>query len=103
MTNYNVDVPKLVLTAILSAILTAVAVVGMRCTPIAREADLVVRLPLEVASGERRQPMGSLFEQALLLYLDGIVLRLMEQLGMTAEEMERVHSNLPLPSTGANS
>ena len=36
------------------------------------------------------------FEQALLLYLDGvIVLRLMERLGLTQEDMERVHSNLP--------
>ncbi|MHC4222844.1 MAG: 6-phospho-3-hexuloisomerase [Planctomycetota bacterium] len=81
----------------------AVAVVGTRGTPLAREADLVVRLPLEVTRGEKDQPMGSLFEQALLLYLDGIVLRLMEQLELTSEDMERIHSNLPLPSTGSNS
>lgn len=74
---------------------TAVAVVGMRSTPLAREADLVVRLPLEKARAEGAQPMGSLFEQALLLYLDGIVLHLMEELGKTPEDMARVHSNLP--------
>jgi D-arabinose 5-phosphate isomerase GutQ len=54
-----------------------------------------VRLPIEVATLEAPQPMGSLWEQALLLYLDGvIVLRLMERLGLTDEDMERVHSNL---------
>ena len=73
----------------------AVAVVGMRATPLSSESDLVVRLPLEIAQGEKNQPMGSLFEQALLLYLDGMVLRLMERLEMTAEDMERIHSNLP--------
>lgn len=59
------------------------------------KADLVVRLPLEVAKGEKDQPMGSLFEQALLLYLDQVVLRLMAELKKTVEDMERIHSNLP--------
>ena len=40
-------------------------------------------------------PMGSLFEQALLLYLDSLVVALMDRLGITAEQMERVHFNLP--------
>jgi Predicted sugar phosphate isomerase involved in capsule formation len=71
------------------------AVTGTRATPIARLADIVVRIPLEEARGERLQPMGSLFEQALLLYLDSVVLRLMEELGISAEAMERIHSNLP--------
>ena len=73
----------------------AAAVVGMAGTPLAADADLVVRIPLEVARGESAQPMGSLFEQALLLYLDGIVVRLMEELHKTVEDMERIHSNLP--------
>jgi len=74
----------------------AVAVVGDEGTRLASPADLVVRLPIELATLESSQPMGSLWEQALLLYLDGvIVLRLMERLGLTDEDMERVHSNLP--------
>jgi 6-phospho-3-hexuloisomerase len=73
----------------------AAAVVGMPSTPLAGDADLVVRIPLEVASSEARQPLGSLFEQALLLYLDRIVMDLMEALKKTAEDMERIHSNLP--------
>ena len=63
--------------------------------PIADRADLVVRLPLDEAASGLKQPMGSLFEQVLHLYLDLVVLRLMADLGKTQEDMERVHSNLP--------
>jgi len=70
----------------------AAAVVG---TPGALKADLVVRLPLEAAKAETAQPMGSLFEQALLLYLDQVVVLLMAELKKTVEDMERIHSNLP--------
>jgi 6-phospho 3-hexuloisomerase len=74
----------------------ALAVLGDQGTRIESSADLVVRLPIEVAHSAMHQPMGSLWEQALLLYLDGvIVLRLMEKLGLTQEDMERIHSNLP--------
>lgn len=72
-----------------------VTVVGNRGTPLARDADEVVRLPMEAARKETAQPMGSLFEQALLLYLDMVVIRLMAALEKTAEDLERVHSNLP--------
>ena len=71
------------------------AVVGDAESPLAAEADLVVRLPLEAATAAVSQPMGSLFEQALHLYLDEVVLRLMKRLERTAEDMERIHSNLP--------
>ena len=74
----------------------AVAVVGHPGTRLESPADLVVRLPVELAHAEREQPMGSLFEQALLLYLDGVVVRgLMEKLGLTEGDMEQIHSNLP--------
>ncbi len=74
---------------------SAVTIVGDTGTPLAAEADLVVRLPIEAAEEGDEQPMGSLFEQALLLYLDSVVLRLMARLEKSAGEMERVHSNLP--------
>ena len=71
------------------------AVVGDEDNPVAEQADFVVRLPIELATGAPPQPMGSLFEQALLIYLDDVVLRLMRELGRTVEDMERIHSNLP--------
>jgi 6-phospho-3-hexuloisomerase len=73
----------------------AVAVVGNADTALERAADLVVRLPIEEAADPARQPLGSLFEQALLLYLDATVTRLMQRLGITVEEMQEIHSNLP--------
>ncbi len=72
-----------------------VTVTGLRGAPVADDADLVIRLPLEQARSEQEQPMGSLFEQALLIFLDLVVLRLMTLLERTSEDMERIHSNLP--------
>lgn len=40
------------------------------------------------------QPMGSLFEQSLLLTLDGVVLLLMAETGVSAEAMFARHANL---------
>jgi 6-phospho-3-hexuloisomerase len=40
------------------------------------------------------QPMGTLFEQSLLLTLDVIVMMLMEKLGRTSEQMFKLHANL---------
>ncbi len=71
-----------------------VAIVGLN-TPLDTDVDLLVRLPLAEAESEQSQPMGSLFEQALHLYLDMVVLRLMSMWGKTAETMEKVHFNLP--------
>jgi len=67
--------------------------------PIAREADVVVRIPtpnLRAAGAARRsaQPLGSLFEQALLVYFDGLVLRLMERLRVDPDDMAGRHTNL---------
>ena len=40
------------------------------------------------------QPMGTLFEQSLLLTLDVMVMMLMEKLGQTSEQMFKLHANL---------
>jgi len=40
------------------------------------------------------QPLGNLFEQSLLLLLDGIVIRLMDKLHVTADLMFENHANL---------
>jgi 6-phospho-3-hexuloisomerase len=68
---------------------------------IGRLADAVVRIPgatKALSEHEARsvsvQPMGSLFEQALLLFFDSLVLRLMEKLDLTAESMKLRHANL---------
>lgn len=40
------------------------------------------------------QPMGSLFEQCLMLTLDTLVMMLMEKLNLASDEMFRLHANL---------
>ena len=40
------------------------------------------------------QPMGSLFEQSVLLYLDYVILCLMEENHTTSDIMFRLHANL---------
>lgn len=65
---------------------------------IGKLADIVVKLPgvPKEASGGREsiQPMGSLFEQSLLLFYDALVLRLMDRQGITADMMFQRHANL---------
>ena len=67
---------------------------------VAKRSDIVVRIPAPTpkapgAKGLRSvQPMGSLFEQALLLVLDAVILRLMERRGLDSDTMFTRHANL---------
>lgn len=40
------------------------------------------------------QPMGTLFEQSIMVFFDVVVLFLMEKLSLTGEDMYRLHNNL---------
>ena len=68
---------------------------------IGRLADVAVRIPAPSPKAahcgdfvKSAQPMGSLFEQALLLVLDAVIMELMAELGKVSEEMFRLHANL---------
>lgn len=66
---------------------------------IGRLADHVVRLPGAAKDhadreGATVQPMGSLFEQMLLLACDAVILRLMEQRELNGQTMYGNHANL---------
>jgi len=70
-------------------------------SPLARLADhrVVIQAPsLMTSPGESGfasvQPMGTLFEQSLLILCDSISLRLMAQLGVSAAQMQDRHANL---------
>jgi len=71
-----------------------------RASPVAKRSDAVLVIPSEAkttgrASGRRgalAAPLGSLFEQALLVVLDEVVARLMEPLGLTPEDLRRIHT-----------
>jgi len=61
---------------------------------VAQNADIVVQLP---APGQPRKdlaPLGTLFEQAALLFVDSVVSELMERRGETEESMRKRHATL---------
>lgn len=63
-------------------------------------ADVVVAIPAPTPKAKTDagvssiQPMGSLFEQSLLLVLDAVILRLMEKKGLDSDAMFGRHANL---------
>ncbi|MFC4778861.1 6-phospho-3-hexuloisomerase [Paenibacillus sp. GCM10023252] len=66
---------------------------------IGKLASVVVTLPgasKEQGEGSYRtiQPMGTLYEQTLLVFYDAVVLQLMDKLAMTTEAMLERHANL---------
>lgn len=62
-------------------------------TPLGKLADLVATIPV-AEGGPSRQPMGTLFEQSLLVYLDAVVLLLKRHLRKTEVAMRKRHTNL---------
>lgn len=75
-----------------------VAVVTARPDSLAaRKADVVLAIDDKLSKRGRANdrplpPLGSLFEQALLIVLDQVVLDLMQVLDLTEEDMARIHT-----------
>ena len=69
-------------------------------SPIGELADIIIRIPAPTPKIEQDtgfasiQPMGSLFEQSLLLALDSIILMLMEKSDKDSDKMFARHANL---------
>ena len=66
---------------------------------IAKMADLTIRLRGQVLEGGEDeipsiQPMATLFEQSLFIFLDLVVLLLMEKTGQNSSDMAKRHTNL---------
>jgi 6-phospho-3-hexuloisomerase len=59
--------------------------------------DLVIHIPVKtMAEGQEYkalQPLGSVFEQVQLLWLDAVILHLIDAMGMDDEAMSRRHTN----------
>ncbi|MFL0199392.1 6-phospho-3-hexuloisomerase [Exiguobacterium acetylicum] len=77
-----------------------VAVVTINSTStLALLADLVVQLPgvpkeQTASADETVQPMGSLFEQTMLLFYDALILQIMEEKQLDSQTMYGKHANL---------
>ncbi len=76
---------------------TLVAVVAAQDTPLGKEAEVeaVLPAPTKLSTAPLSHQFGAtLFEQALLLFLDSIVLLLQERRGASPESMFAKHANL---------
>lgn len=62
-------------------------------SPLARQADDVFLIPV-AEGGASRQPLGTIFEQSLLLYCDALVLLAMKRLGVSERDMAEQHTQL---------
>jgi len=102
---------KLVVAAAEAAKSVGVKVIAITTypdSPLGKLADIVVRIPgrTKLSSEEdyiSRQilglheplaPLGTLFEDTLLLFLDGVVSELMDRLGISEEELRNRHANI---------
>jgi 6-phospho-3-hexuloisomerase len=74
------------------------AITAHPTSPIARGADIVLEIQTPITGRDlpfrSHQPPGSLFEQCLLILCEGVVLRLMQPLGTTEEQMRARHTKL---------
>lgn len=61
---------------------------------VAQNADLLIHLPAPANHRRDLAPLGTLFESAAALFVDGVVAELMERLGETEESMRRRHATL---------
>ncbi|WP_186670877.1 6-phospho-3-hexuloisomerase [Sporosarcina sp. BP05] len=77
---------------------TVVAVTINPDSTIGKLADIKIEIPAQAKgegnSGKSIQPMGSLFEQSLLLFYDAVILKFMDKKGLNSEVMYGRHANL---------
>ena len=88
------------------------AITSYKDSPLGRIADIVVRVPGRAKTSkmddffarqilgihEPLAPLGTLFEDTAMVFLDGVIYALMVKLGINEEDMKRVHANIELPS-----
>ncbi|MFI8496085.1 6-phospho-3-hexuloisomerase [Peribacillus butanolivorans] len=78
---------------------TVAAVTISPDSTIGKLADIIIKLPgspKDQSESEYKtiQPMGSLFEQTMLLFYDALILRFMEKKGLDSTKMYGKHANL---------
>ncbi|KUO92093.1 MAG: hypothetical protein AT710_04550 [Thermocladium sp. ECH_B] len=90
---------------------TIIAITSYSDSPLAKTADAVVIVPgrTKVARiddyfarqilglHEPLAPLGTLFEDAAMVFLDSVVAELMKRLNKTEEDLEKMHANVEVP------
>ncbi|WP_052833594.1 6-phospho-3-hexuloisomerase [Staphylothermus hellenicus] len=104
---------RLIVTAAEAAKMVGAKVIAITTypdSPLGKIADIIVRVPgrTKIAKEEdyfTRQilgiheplaPLGTLFEDTTMVFLDGIVVELMKKLGKTEEDLKNEHANIEL-------
>ena len=89
---------------------TVIAITSYADSPLGKIADIVVEVPgrTKIAKEEdyfARQilgiheplaPLGTLFEDMVMIFLDSVVVELMHRLGKTEEDLRALHANIEL-------
>lgn len=89
---------------------TVVAITSYPDSPLGKLADVVVEIPGRTKMAEEEDyfarqilgiheplaPLGTLFEDTAMAFLDGITVELMHRLNKTEEDLRRVHANIEL-------
>lgn len=89
---------------------TVVAITTYPDSPLGNLADIIVRVPGRAKTSkmddyfarqilgihEPLAPLGTLFEDTTMVFLDGVVYALMKELNVTEEDMRRRHANIEL-------
>ena len=75
------------------------AVTSHKDSPLAGQADIIIELPVQEVNTNYKhsgsiQFRSTLFEQACLVYLDGVILSLVTKLNSSEKDMHKRHSNL---------
>lgn len=77
-------------------------------SPLGKISDLIIRIPGRTKIAEEEDffarqiigiheslaPLGTLFEDTAMVFLDGVVAELMEKLGKTEEDLRKQHANI---------
>ncbi len=87
-----------------------VAITSYPDSPLGRLADVVVEIPGRTKMAEEEDyfarqilgiheplaPLGTLFEDTAMAFLDGVTVELMHRLNKTEEDLRRIHANIEL-------
>jgi 6-phospho-3-hexuloisomerase len=104
---------KLIVTAAEAAKAVGARVIAITSypdSPLARVSDIIVRVPGRTKIAEEEDyftrqilgiheslaPLGTLFEDTVMIFLDGVVAELMNRLGKTEEDLKNEHANIEL-------
>jgi 6-phospho-3-hexuloisomerase len=72
-----------------------ISISSKKNSSIVKKSDLFIELKSKTKrEGKSIEPLGSLFEQSTLIFLDAVILGLIKKIGSNEKKMRRMHNNL---------